>query len=277
MTRPTLCRILYVSSIASLALNAACSSGSTNAATTNPTTDGGASDDGGALTPDMPAHYPRGVVSLTASANSYIVTARFEQKERFSCTETAFGDCKVYDCHGDGSNWRTSAGVLSVTGGKMPLAVKPTSSDDYDLVGSMPLFAPGDVASVSAGGANVDAFQLDAQVPGPIAMSTVAQTVPRDQPLTFRWKPPTQGPPGILRVSGHWSSSVSFGCSAPSGAGQMTLVPAALAMLPDPSSVVESFHTRTVRAKAGMWTIDFEVGADVTMDGHSAFVQIDLK
>lgn len=277
MTRSTLRRIFFVSSLASLALHAGCSSGSTNAATPNPSTDGGASDDGGALSPDMPAPYPRGVVSISASANSYIVNARFEQKESYSCTETVFGDCKVYDCHGDGSNWRTNAGALSVTGGKMPLAVKPTSSDYYDLVGSMPLFAPGDVAHVSAGGANVDAFQLDAQIPGPIAMSAVAQTVPRDQPLTFHWKPPTQGPPGILRVSGHWSSSITFGCSAPAGAGQMTLVPAALAMLPDPSIEIESFHTRTVRAKAGMWTIDLAVGADVTMDGHAAFVQIDLK
>jgi hypothetical protein len=167
-----------------------------------------------------------------------------------------------------------SAGVITITGGKVPVTLTPDAASKYADAKdpANDLFDGGEVITVAATGGSVPGFVTKITASAGIDLSLPLQppnnlplSVDRMNDLVFTWKNGAAGEVVAVLDDG---ISTKLTCTFPAVDGKGTITKAALAKLAPSSKglfVIGSFTARTLTG-AG-WTITLGVGTNKTWNG----------
>src|SRR5688500_11276156 len=170
----------------------------------------------------------------SASAGFWMVGASY-------CTNgSPVGPCEVMMCPaGMQPPPDASAGMITITGGVMPITLTPNADKSYTALTSQtaPLFSGGASVMLSAAGADVPAFSASLTMPAKATITSPVEPpssspyliVNRAQDFTVRWS----GGGGTFQIGMYspttWPALV---CKFPASAGSGTIPSSALMMLP---------------------------------------------
>lgn len=192
-------------------------------------------------------------------------------------TATTLGSCEVrlYTAMSTmGTPTSVDAGVITITGGKVPVTLTPNAMSAYPVVsdGANDLFDGGEMITITAAGGTIPAFTgtllasvgVDVTLPleppnkGPLP-------VDRTSDLVFTWN---NGGPGDVILFLNDGLGTRVGCTFSSAAGKGTVPKAALAKLS--AGAKGSFGLAALTLKtvtAGSWSIQLAVGTAFTWNG----------
>jgi hypothetical protein len=216
------------------------------------------------------------------------------------CSTVTIGECVVSRCPeeqpGDCASGSScgpqpaSAGVISLTGGSVPVSITPTDATYSSYIGNdSTLWTGGQTLTISAAGATVPAFSVNLAAPSQAIIqsptptvsgisATLAVQVANDLPLVWT------GNVGTLVIgfnqtpSPEPSSTTSVTCRFPASAGRATVPAGALSTLkPGMGSFSASVVSdRTVNV--GGWSIDVVVtGQAIAVDGTDYAGQVSFQ
>lgn len=163
----------------------------------------------------------------------------------------SFGSCMMtplgYSLNDIGPGVPLDAGAIQVSGPAAaisggPETLQPVGSGGGFFLAGLNALSPGTYTFTAAGGKDVKAFTLAINVPSLFSVTKPGSlaTINRSQGVTVSWS--NGFPDGEILVTGLSptpAGSVSFVCTAPSGAGQFTVPPSILlALPPGPGKIV---------------------------------------
>lgn len=177
----------------------------------------------------------------------------FDYDGSTGCSRIVDGPCAVYRCMPPDPITGTEAGVITVTGTTPPVTLEPDAVGQADpsytkVQSEAPLWAEGDVVTVSAAGGVVPAFEATLVAPTRATITTpdLAQdvVVTRAAGLDLAWSAEGQG--GVLAVSIGVPGDVAYQlvCGFPIDDGAATIPAAMLAHLPAGTDARIGFSNR---------------------------------
>jgi len=221
---------------------------------------------GGPPLPMCPA-YPHGTLTLFETSSSTSMVSVFQKAASRSCMTATTDSCSALifaPAAGDaGMPALTDAGVLSVSGGAMPIMQTPQSGGGYaPFHGTSPLWSGGESITVSAAGGEVPAFAATTTAPGTATLTMPAAhptTIARTSDLSLSWNGSGIGLVEVLlSAAAAGMPAVEVHCRYPLSAGHGVVPAAILANLPAGAMgamVMTTLTPQTVSA-GGSWSVD---------------------
>jgi hypothetical protein len=162
------------------------------------------------------------------------------------CSRETIGGCRLEKCTLAGTTHYPDAGLLSITGGKLPptgLKLRPSASGEYSpFAQERALWQTGNRLSVSAAGGSVPAFDASVVVPPTVDVTGFVppkrgaeREIDRTSSLDFAWSSTgAQEIAVILAAATHAPERrmTKLLCSAPAKRGKLHIPSAALGALP---------------------------------------------
>jgi hypothetical protein len=166
------------------------------------------------------------------------------------------------------------AGVITLTGGKVPVTLTPDAASKYADVNDSAndLFDGGETITIAATGGLVPGFVTKIVASAGIDLSLPLQppnnlplSVDRTSDLVFTWKNGAAGEVVAVLADG---ISTKLTCTFPAADGKGTITKAALAKLAPGSKGLFAIGSFTARTLTGQgWTITLGVGTSKTWNG----------
>ncbi len=176
------------------------------------------------------------------------------------------GACHAVQCSSGPALTSANAGTLRASVRGVEIATASLGESTYFATQTSPIFAPGDLIEISAGGDVVPAFRASVLAPEAL-LSSIPSTISRANDLTLTWSPAIAA--AHVQVSLLPSTgSVLVTCRLPTASGMVTVARSLLAQLPnDDSTSVTVFTENATRVRAG--TYDVHVSAKQFMGTHA--------
>jgi hypothetical protein len=225
-----------------------------------------------------------GTLNGAPRASTYVSALFIDDTARgASCTTRTVGPCVVRECAASdagapaGRPVFRSAGRVTIAGGEQTLTFDPDGNATYPSGGSgtMELFAPGTVLTVTAAGdsAGVPAWTGTVTMPARVnvtapAVSGGTLSIRRAEPLAIAWTGDTTGAISVdlLSLASAGSDPPSVQCRFDAASGRATIAVEVLRALPAGSAAL-SFSADTSRpVRAGAYDITLSASAAVLAD-----------
>ena len=171
------------------------------------------------------------------------------------CTlQQTFGSCVVRTC-GSRSAGTTSAGAITVTGGRQAITLMPASGGGYTAFqdSSVGIFDGGESLHVMAAGAAVPAFSGNIVAPSQVTMTAPASqtgsiTLARSAGLSLAWSGTSSGNVDITLAG---ASGPQVFCSFPASGGSGAISSSALALLAAGDATIDAEQSSDTSVTAG--------------------------
>jgi hypothetical protein len=221
---------------------------------------------GGPSLPMCPA-YPHGMVTLLETASSTSMVSVFQKSGSRTCMTATSDSCSALifaPLAGDaGMPPIADAGVISVSGGAMPIMLTPQSGGGYaPFHGMSPLWSGGEPITISAAGGERRHFAATTTAPGAATLTMPAErptTIARGSDLSLSWSGSGIGVVEVLlSASSAGMPAVEVHCRYPLAAGHGVVPAAILGNLPAGSmgALVMTTLTPQTLSAGGSWSVD---------------------